>query len=81
MHCFFLQASHAEGVKPRAAAQVRGCEKYRYTAPLFSYVFEMLKVLWEVGECCSRKSSDPSSGRHAFCESGRIYTIDNRKPR
>lgn len=69
-----------------AAAQVRGCEKYRYTAPLFSYVFEMLKVLWEVydrevGECCSRKSSDPSSGRHAFCESGRIYMIDNRKPR
>lgn len=86
VRCFLLQASHEKGAKPMASAQVRGCERYRYTALLFSYVFEMLTVLWEVydrevGECCSRKSIDPSSGRHAFCESGRIYTIDNRKPR
>lgn len=54
------------GVKPMAAAQARDYEKYRYMSPLFSYVFEMLKVLWEVydrevGECYSRKSSDPNS--------------------
>lgn len=46
--CFLLQASHAEGVKPMAAAQVRDYGKYRYMDPLFSYIFEMLKFF---GRC------------------------------